>query len=208
MYQLIQENTREVLLHISHKHISTYDWLIQHSHQPQDTNFQTLFRIFWGMNAARLGSPYYAKYFTLLQVAMSTEIELETVVRQLYEVPVNKREQKALQFSFATKLLHTRFPNLPIYDRQVADFYFFNPPSSDSKAFDERIHQLMGFYKFLETEYARVLDLGLLEKSIAGFRAYFQPKQFTDQKIIDSLIWGFVSLLKRGEVTQGRIRYV
>jgi hypothetical protein len=47
----------------------------------------------------------------------------------------------------------------------------------------------------------------LIGSSISAFRNHFNPIHFTDEKIIDSLIWGFVSLAKQGAIADGKIQY-
>lgn len=206
MYRLIEENYDRVLSHISPEHVSNYDWLSENANRPQDTDFQARFRKFWALNAARLGEQYCIEFFNRLEAATADKVDLEKLVRQLYDVPFNNRQQRRLQFSFATKLLHMRRPHSPIYDSRVAAFYFFSPPDY-GRSFDERISRFLTFYQFLETEYARVLECKLLEQSIAQFREQCKPAHFTDQKVIDSLIWGFVSLLRSGEVASGTVRF-
>jgi hypothetical protein len=97
-------------------------------------------------------------------------------------------------------------PRLPIYDSMVADFYFYDSPAN-KQPLAQRIKHLVSFHDFLTSEYARILRLGLLSPAIQMFRQQFNPLHFTDEKIIDSLIWAFVSQLKNGGLPHGRIIY-
>ncbi len=63
-------------------------------------------------------------------------------------------------------------------------------------------------YNFLLYEYNRILSSGILKSSILMFRNYFSiDEKYSDQKIIDSIIWGFISLSKRGAVIDQTIKY-
>ena len=65
----------------------------------------------------------------------------------------------------------------------------------------------MTFHSFLAEEYARVLKGGLLNVAIQEFRLRLKPQHFTDEKIVDSLIWAFVALLRKGALPKGKIAY-
>jgi hypothetical protein len=94
----------------------------------------------------------------------------------------------------------------PVYDSQVSAFYFFIKPSLNA-ALQERINGYVHFYNFLTNEYARILRNSLLAASIDEFRRHYDPKYFTDEKIIDSLIWSFVGLRKRDAAFNYQIAY-
>jgi hypothetical protein len=74
----------------------------------------------------------------------------------------------------------------------VSDFYAFRRPDS-ALPIETRINMLGRFYEFLSREYARVLEEELLKGSIALFREQLRPQRFTDQKIVDSLLWAFAT---------------
>lgn len=206
MYSLMEANASSLVGFIDHVHVDNYDWLMANRGSVGDPVFQSRFRLFWRMNAARLGDTYCNHYFELLS-DLSDVADLEDLVRELYKVPVNNKGTKALQFSFSTKLLHMHDPHLPIYDKQVAAFYFYSAPSSRS-AFDSRLTSLMRFHNFLQNEYARIADEHLLSESIHLFRSRLEPRFFTDEKVIDSLIWAFVALLRGGRLVDGSVRYM
>lgn len=88
----------------------------------------------------------------------------------------------------------------------VAAFYFFFDPHR-GLALAERIAEFVVFHNFLQVEYNRILNNGLLANSIQAFRQQFNPQCFTDEKVIDSLIWGFVVLLMNGGRINGQILY-
>jgi hypothetical protein len=47
----------------------------------------------------------------------------------------------------------------------------------------------------------------LLAGSIKEFRLQLTPQHFTDEKIVDSLIWAFVKLLGKGALLKSQIVY-
>lgn len=53
----------------------------------------------------------------------------------------------------------------------------------------------------------RVLKHNLLALAIKCFRQTLKPQHFTDEKVIDSLIWAYVATLWDGGVTKGTILY-
>lgn len=89
----------------------------------------------------------------------------------------------------------------------IADFFFFSPPDSN-KELDFRLQSLSTFYAFLCNEYQRVLEHDLLEPSILRFRQIRGVDDtYTDEKIIDTLIWPFVTSLRNGALMDARIMY-
>ena len=153
------------------------------------------------MNAARLSSHFHEVYFSILKDG--SDLELASVMLTLYDVSNRANGRKSLQFSFATKLLHVLNPKLPIYSSEVAAFFFYQPQRAAA-----RIDDYLSFYDFLVKEYRRIIELKLLKHAIEEFRFHLQPpEQFSDEKIIDSLIWATVGFLKEGALTTRQIVY-
>jgi len=93
---------------------------------------------------------------------------------------------------------------LPIYSSEVTAFFFFPIPTGE---FEQRLTKLVAFHDFLIREYARVLKNGLLAEAIQELRLRLRPKHYTDEKVLDSLIWAFVTLLKKGALLKNQIVY-
>lgn len=83
-------------------------------------------------------------------------------------------------------------PTTPIYDSLIAAFYSFQEPKN-KQPLVTRIAVYTAFLDFLSQEYRRVLANNLLDASIQAFRNHFTPQQFTDEKVIDSLLWAYVA---------------
>jgi hypothetical protein len=63
-------------------------------------------------------------------------------------------------------------------------------------------------YRFLVSEYQRVLKEGIMGDAISTFRNHFDlTNLYSDQKIIDTLIWKLVPFLESGAVRDGIVMY-
>jgi hypothetical protein len=183
LYQEINDTAQAVVRRIPEGHVTEYEWLLEHIELAGQAGYQRRFRDYWRMNAARLGREFYEMYFAKLAEALGVEIELGSLVRDL-----RASAKGRLQCSFATKLLHTANPELPIYDSLVAGFYGFEPAGNGLP--EEKLRRLLEFYAFLKAEQVRVVEGGLLRPAMEAFRERFRPVRFTEQKVVDSLIWG------------------
>lgn len=101
-------------------------------------------------------------------------------------------------FSFATKMAHMVAPDrVPVYDARVCAFYLL-PGLPENKGAEERVTEYLRRYKAIVKEYKRVKEKHLLDESIQRFRDELKPKEFKDVKVIDSLIWAFVTRAQGG----------
>jgi hypothetical protein len=170
--------------------------------------YKTIYRKYWQLNAARLSDNYCNHYFQVMEdYRHKDHIDIEDVVKALYEVPSNSKGRKTIQFSFATKLLHTIDNTRPVYDSLVGDFYFF-PQIKPSWKYNKKLAAHSRAYDFLVREHKRILDEGLLSESIRKFRERFGlPRTYTDQKIIDTLLWKFAAYARSGAIMFEKIKY-
>jgi len=209
MYDLINCNVTRLLETVDRSDIDQYVWMIRELHNrdvSQHQEFQQKFCSYWALNGAGLGQGFRAAYFSLLEQAkcLSEPVTVEGITRTLYEIPINAKEEKALQFSFASKLVHMVNPRLPVYDRMVESFYFL--PRSYTGTPEKKLANLLRSYRFLVREHDRVLRQGLLNPAIDALRRHFRcPADYSDEKIIDTLIWKFVPFLERGALRDGSV---
>ena len=208
MYYLINNHIETLIQLIEGNHITDYDWLVQNIAHVANPIYQSRYRTFWRLNAALLSPNYCAVYFQRLQDGLNNNNppQIAELANELYQIPTHSNGRQSLQFSFCSKLCHMLNRQIPIYDAMIRDFYFFTEPTSNLPL-PQRINEYAQFHHFLIDEYNRILNQGLLAQSIQAFRAHFNPQHFTDIKVIDSLIWAFVSLLKNGGVMDGIIHY-
>ena len=208
MYQLINANSDAVIDAAERLGITAYTELradLNTVDASTDLDFQGRYRSYWRMNVGRFGPKFYSGYFRLLAECQRTgSADVRRTIKSLSKLGAASR---GLQFSFATKLAHTVDPRIPVYDAYVASFYFYSPLSS-KKARGDRIVHLLEFHDFLKVEYRRILDERLLRKSIAAFRKR-QPlsADVPDERIIDWLLWGWVSFLRSGAQQRGEAMY-
>jgi len=211
MYDLMNGNITRLLGTVNRSDIDEYVWMIRELHNcdvSQHREFQSRYCSCWALNGAGLGQCFRSAYFSLLEQAKSSPepATVEWITRTLYEIPVNAKEVKALQFSFASKLVHMVNPRLPVYDRMVESFYFLPRPYAGTS--EKKLANLLRSYRFLVSEYDRILREGLLAPAIDELRRHFQlPADYSDQKIIDTLIWKFVPFLESGAVRDGSVVY-
>lgn len=207
MYHLINSHIQQILQSIPPGHVTEYDWLVQNIINVATPDYQSRYRRYWVLNVARLSDNYCQVYFQHLQNGLNgNPPQLGNLANQLYQTPTHANGQQSLQFSFCSKLCHMLNRQIPMYDSMIRGFYFFIEPRRNLPII-QRINGCMIFHQFLIDEYNRVLNQGLLAGSIQAFRQRFNPQQFTDIKVIDSLIWAFVSLLKNGGVMNRTISY-
>ena len=197
MYSLIREYADLIIKdYIGNQHVQQYDWLtsnLMSMNVSTNSLFKQAYKKFWAMNAARLTPDFFDAYFVYLEENKhGSSINIREVCDYLYSIPTDKQGDKSLQFSFASKLVHMISPIQPIYDSRIRQFYFL-PDGQSSKDFSRKISELMLMYGFLKEEYKRIIEDSLLKEPIIKFRQQLKPKTFTDEKVIDSLIWGFVS---------------
>jgi len=206
MYSLINQFAEMVVGAIPHNHVTDYEWLIQNVAQVGTQDYQKKYRLYWAMNVAQLSPPFYSAYFGALGDALKQTTTLSDVTHVLYNASARRDGRQSLQFSFATKLLHMTNPVLPVFDSQIAGFYFFQETTTGLNL-QERINGFVAFHDFLVQEYARVLKSGLLAKPILEYYRKLNPQHVTDEKIVDSLIWAFVGLLRKGALPKGQVAY-
>lgn len=48
---------------------------------------------------------------------------------------------------------------------------------------------------------------GLLAQAIADFLQKFLPAHFTDEKVMDSPIWGWIRACRKGSIISGTVQY-
>lgn len=212
MYQLINKNVKIILSSIDReKEIKPYLTILRLFNDGRIYNnaeFQFVYRKYYQLNAARLSEDYCTHYFNVMDELRNIEHnDIINVVEKLYEVPTNSRGKQVIMFSFATKLIHTIDNTQPLYDSFVADFYFF--PQIDSNwTYSKKLFTYLESYGYLQQEYKRIIDNHLLSESIELFRKRFDlPQAYTDQEIIDTLLWRFAAYLRSGAIISNEIKY-
>lgn len=146
--------------------------------------FQFVFRSYYRLDGAGLGDDLKTAFFKLLG---HKEDNLEKILRKLHDIRT-LRNKNTVQFSFATKLLHTLDEENPIFDSRVTKV--IRKPVTGASG-DDRINSSIGFYKDLKSIYDDLLEESEIKKVILKFRKKFDvnPKQVSDSKVLDFIIW-------------------
>lgn len=147
------------------------------------------YKKFYAMNAARIkkedSENFYNEYFGILCLGEKTP--LNKLIDKLQD------KTNSIQFSFATKLLHTLDHHQPIFDKYIEAFFLF-PDRQGKKSV------CLDIYDSLKEEYQRIKDCGLLFNAINAFKIEILKKnlsqEITDEKIIDFYIWQFSKMMK------------
>lgn len=211
MYHVINAHIPQVLNAIrDEQDVRPYIWLKKKFpivNVRVNAEFQAKFRRYW---RPRVSNAFLGSYFSLLEKYKyedRDDINIKAVVFELYKIPTHSNGKQTVQFSMASKFVHTLRSHSPVYDSNVDAFYFF-PPGPQNEHGKEKIQRLLLAYQFLVREYERILNRGLLSQAISEFRERFDPNLvFTDEKVIDILIWRFVTLLQKGGLRDGRVSY-
>lgn len=213
MYQLLNQNVELLIsegIHFEHD-VKPYSWLMKRMKDgtiAADAEFQRRYRTYWATTGARLSPAFCKGYFRLMDRLRSVRpVDIAEVLRALHKIPSQKNDRHSLQLSFASKLVHTLDPHRPMYDSFVSSFFFL-PDAPPGKAVEVRLNHLVRSYTFLESEYRRVLAEGLLHTAITRFRDAFDgTDRWTDQRVVDMLIWSFSKFLSLGALRDGKVRY-
>ena len=157
-----------------------------------NTVFQFIFRSYYRLDSAGLGEKLKNRYFELLN---RKENNLGIILDELSKIPTTKN-QFTVQYSFATKLIHTIDNNKPIYDNEVAAVIHRTVVGHNVKA---RIESAKEVYAYLKNLYTELINDGKIKKVITQFRSRFgsDTKNITDQKTLDFLIWSLGKLKRK-----------
>jgi len=210
MYTCINQNIETVLLEIPKGHDTDYQWLadtLRNTDVSSNIEFQKKYRSYWVMRYIAPDSQFNQKYFIILEELKNRkDLYFRAVAEQLSSLPHDSEGKRlSFQFSFISKLLHSIDNTSPIYDSMIKDFFYL--PDIDGNDVREKIEQSEVVLEFLKNEMARIKSEGLLKEAIDQFKKRFQLVTFSDNKIIDSLIWAFVKSARNGNVLNGQFKY-
>jgi hypothetical protein len=149
--------------------------------------FREKYKSFYVMRAAGLTDEHFDKYFELLD---KKESILKTILEALYVIKTRKNLH-SLQFSFATKLLHTLDNNQPIFDQYIRKTLGLRQPYNYLDGKDQRIRALHSYYEDLKDIYQKLLAHVSIKNLIGIIRTEFDwpGSKITDAKILDFILW-------------------
>lgn len=187
----VEANADKIIQLIGYESVDVYRFLSKRFREQDpkgDNVFQFIFRSFYRLDNAGLTDEFKTKYFELLSFAKAEhQADIQEIVRSLFNIP-NCKEQKSLQFSFATKLAATVESSSPIYDTEVASIFGFRPPYN-YKPFEQRLSEYTVFYTELKSLYQTIIDTDCLRKARTMFRDRYQC---TDSDVPETKVLDFI----------------
>jgi hypothetical protein len=143
-----------------------------------DKDFQRKFKNFYKI---RRNEQFLEVYYSFLQRNKNKNPSFIEVLNKLYKFG-------KLEASFASKLLATIDPKLPIWDKYVLEHFRLNPPSRLLPK-EERIKQANNVYEDLKKSYRELLNKEESKLVIKLFNEYYPDNKITSIKKIDFIIW-------------------
>ena len=167
-----------------------------------DLVFQYVYRLWYGLEAAKLRPEFLRRYFELMEAARKA-IDIHSVAEELFGI-ANKKGRQKLQFSFVTKLVHTADPTRPLYDKNIGRYFRFQPSGMGTSEFATSIQRYLPFYEDLGRCYQRILDDGVLSGVVQSFSDTYSAL-VPETKILDFIFWsaGSQGLLVRFPAAAG-----
>ena len=144
----------------------------------QDREFQKLYNGFYRMR--QRSQEFYQKYFEYMELHKSSMVSFEEVLSYLHDAT------ERFEPSFASKLLATIRPDMPVWDVNVLSNLEITPPRYYQK---NRLAYTVKTYSVLENWYARYLKTQNAKEIICLFDKVYPDKQITDVKKIDLALW-------------------
>ncbi len=190
----IKKRQDEIISVISRESIDVYVWLkneFEKGNIESNQVFQFVFRSYYRLDGAGLSDEQKKEYFKMLAHG---ESDLENILSNLYKIPT-LRSRATIQFSFATKLIHTIDNSKPIFDAEVSTV-IHKVVSGNSK--EEKIESAKSLFIFLENFYLEAIKNKEMQAIIKKFRIKFSAdsKKMSDYKVLDFLIWSLGKIKK------------
>jgi len=187
----IEEKQKSILSNLNSENIAVYIFLKNEYAKGKILDnfvFQFVFRAYYRLDNAGLSDGIRRRFFELLD---QKQTNLETILSELYEIPTLKGK-KTIQFSFATKLLHTINSNKPIFDSGVSRVTNIRLTGSG----EPKIHSCIERYDFLEKLYLDMLQDERITNIISEFGLTFKVdgEMMSDTKILDFIMWSLGKL--------------
>lgn len=190
----ILANKDRILSYVDIESIDVYRYLRnEYKKGPINKNFvfQFVLRSYYRLDNAGLGDKIKKKYFELMA---DKQDNLKKILLELYRIPTS-RNLNTVQFSFATKLLHTLDSSNPIFDSEVSDV-IHKTVSGGNK--EEKIESCLKIYESLKRTYSILLQDKEINELILKFRNKFNvdKNDMPDMKVLDSIVWSLGKLMK------------
>lgn len=173
-YRALQE-----LFHIQKVDVSTHKY------------FQKKFIGFYRMG--RKSDKWYKKYYELLQQGRKRKLSYKYALEELYVIPQNGTHK--IEASFASKLIATIDPDLPVIDKYVLNNIFRSVPAPNkklkpNKQFENRrLEKTVYTYELIKNDFKQYLASPEGKKTIEAFDRAYPESGLTNTKKLDLILW-------------------
>ena len=188
----IDEKQDEILSNLDTESVAVYIFLKKEFDKGNILNnliFQFVFRSFYRLDNAGLSDNLKKHFFKLLA---EKQTKLDIILSELYEIPTLKK-CNSIQFSFATKLLHTIDNDKPIFDKYVTSILNIKVKGKNK---NEKIQSCIEIYDSLVTLHEELKKNDTIRNVILKFRSKFKVsnEEMSDTKVLDSIMWSLGKL--------------
>ena len=160
--------------------LNKYYWIQQNLHSQNISTNLEFQRNFNGFYRIRRNSEWRKHYFDLLEKAKESEITFEKVLEKIYA------DTGRLEASFASKLVATINPDLPVIDRFVLNNTGLKLPYYSSL---ERKRKIIRVYDDLIANFVDFLESSTGDFLIKRFKEMYPLHNITSTKIVDLVLW-------------------
>jgi hypothetical protein len=155
------------------------------------SQFRILFTNYYGLNTGGLTQAFKDKYFAILhsgKIFKNQNPRFHSILRLLHKIP-RKKGDKAMQFSFVSKLAAMHDEKSPIYDRHVLNFFGkkARPPKTSMA---DRITWYVEFLNQVATDYTQWSQDARVTPILTNLKNRDQRLAQCDViRLMDFLVW-------------------
>jgi len=161
--------------------VKRYQHLIKNLHRVDVSTDTTFQRVYNGFFQLRRNEAYRIKHFKFLETNKSrANIELKEILVYLSSI------QNSIEASFATKMLSTINPDMPVLDSKVLAKLGLKKPSANSLA---RIEETLQIYERICDWYREFYTKSDFTEWMGLFDKYFPNSGINPVKKIDFILW-------------------
>ena len=146
-----------------------------------DNEFQHLFKTYYQLKHRRINE-FSNCYFTFMENHKKKIPSFICTLNNLYEFD-------RLEISFASKLLATIDPNLPIWDKYVKNYFGLESPPNDIVKREDKVIHANSLYEILKQKYIEFFSTDESNLLIKLFDEHYPNNNFTQIKKIDFIIY-------------------
>ncbi len=161
--------------------LNQYVWLQEELRRQNvflSREYQKAFNRFYRV---RRGTAWQHVFYRVLEGAKSRPLSLPVVLRRLHAA------QGRVEASFASKLVATVDPELPVIDSIVLKNLNISLPSTGSV--DSRIEQVARLHEGMAAAFSSYLRTARGRRLVTAFRAKYPDVMVTETKMLDLVLW-------------------